>query len=78
MGWALQSGVVITIYPVKPKKFLKYDIFQLQRAVLGFLVISTLGFLAAFLVTNEGMLYTCTLHIQLQLILYIARGTLAH
>ena len=36
--------------------FLKYGIFQLQRAVLGFLVISTLGFLAAFLVTNEGML----------------------
>ena len=31
-------------------------IFQLQRAVLGFLVILTLGFLAAFLVTNQGML----------------------
>ena len=35
--------------------FQKRGIFQLQRAVLGFLVISTLGFLAAFLVTNEGL-----------------------
>ena len=59
-----------------------YDAFQLQRAVLGFLVISTLGFLAAFLVTNKGIhaYYAGTLDMQLKLVLDYVRGknTLAH